>query len=88
MNWKDMSLFYKAVFVLSALSLFALLVVVLCSFGGVLPGLYETPLFIALFGTACLGQAILNWKKQRVLAIFNLVTVLICFAAICCWLAF
>ena len=88
MKFKEMPIFHKVVFILICLCLFALLAVFLCSIGGVLPGLYKNPLFITLFGIVWLGQAILNWKKQRVLAIVNLVTALICFVGLCGLLAF
>ena len=88
MKWNEMSVFHKVVFMLTGLSLFAMLVVSLCSICDVIPGLYGNPLYITLLGIVWLGQAILNWKKQRVLAIFNLVTALICFVALCGLLAF
>lgn len=81
MKWNEMSVLHKVVFVSTCVSSFALLVVVLCSFGGVLPGLYVTPLVGAHLGTNSLGQTILNWKKQRILAICHLVATLICFVA-------
>jgi hypothetical protein len=88
MKFKEMPTLHKVVLILIWLCLFALLAVFLCSISGVLPGLYENPLFNTLCGIVLLGQAILNWKKQRVQAIFNLVTAFICFVALCCWFTF
>ena len=87
MKWNEMSVSHKIVFVSTCVSWLALLVVFLCSVGGVLPGLYENPLYITLFGIGWLGQAILNWKKQRALAIFNLVTAPICLCGSLLWIA-
>ena len=87
MKWNEMSVLHKVVFVSTCVSSFALLVVFLCSLCGVLPGLYENPLYITLMGIIWLGQAILNWKKQRILAIFDLVIALICLCGALLWIA-
>ena len=87
MKWNEMSVLHKVIFVSTCVSSFALLVAFLCSIGGVLPGLYENPLYITLLGIVWLGQAILNWQKQRALAIFNLITALICLCVALLWIA-
>ena len=87
MKWNEMSVLHKVIFVSTCVSSFALLVAFLYSIGGVLPGLYENPLYITLLGIVWLGQAILNWQKQRALAIFNLITALICLCGALLWIA-
>ena len=86
MKWTEMSVFHKVVFVSTCVASLALLVVCLYSFCGVLPGLYENPLYITLLGFIWIGQAILTWEKQRVLAIFNLITALICLCGALLWI--
>jgi len=86
MKWREMSVFHKVVFILTCLSLLAMFVVLLCCCTGLLPGLYDNPLFLALFGATGLGEAILHWKKNRVLAIFNLVTASLIVGVLCWWL--
>lgn len=87
MKWKEMTVFHRVVFISMCASSLAILTMFLCYFGGVFD-LYEHPLYITLLGIVWLGQAILNWKKQRALAIFHLVMALVSFVAPCCWLAF
>ena len=87
MNWNEMSVFHKVVQIIQGVSILALCVVLFCFIGGVIPSMFRPPLVTTLFGTNCLARSILNWKKQRVMAVIDLVTVLLCFAALCWWIA-
>ena len=82
MKWHEMSVLEKIAFVITSLSVLGTLVVIQCTVFGVLPDFYETPLFSASVGTSWLGLGILNWKKQRTWAIFNLVIALLSYVAI------
>lgn len=77
---KDMSLFHKIVQVISALCALAYAVILICYLAGLLPSVYEISAAQTLLGICWLGQAILNWKSRRVLAITNMVTALMAFA--------
>ena len=87
MKWNEMSVFHKVVHIIHALALLAMCVVFVCFIGGVIPDLYSPPLYITFGGIHFLGRSILNWKKQRVMAVIDLVTALLCFAALCWWIA-
>ena len=82
MKWSEMSVLEKIALVITCLSVLGMLVVILCAVLGVLPDLFESLLYPAFTGTVWLGLAILNWKKQRVLAIFNLVIALLNYVTI------
>ena len=81
MKWSEMSVFYKITAVVGVLCAVAYSCIALFSLFGFLPNLYTIPWAQVLFGISWAGQAILNWKNTRVLAIFNIVCAILAFVS-------
>ena len=84
-KWKEMSVFHKVVFVFTCLFFLAGIVISVCDITGVLPKFHGRLLVYSFRIVICLGITILFWKKQRVIAIINLLYILRTVSDICFW---
>lgn len=75
-----MSVLQKITTVVTVLCAIAYICIALLSVFGFLPSVYEIPWAQVLLGIGWVGQAILNWKKMRIVAIINLVVAALAFA--------
>jgi len=76
MKWNELSVLKKVIFVITGISGLGMLVALLCTILGV-HDLRDQPLYYVFQGTVWLGLAILNWEKQRGVAIAWLVLALL-----------
>ena len=80
MKWSEMSVFHKITVVVGLLCAVVYGYIAVFSLLGLLPSVYAIPWAQVLLGICWVGQAILNWKKMRVLAIGHLVVGVLAFA--------
>ena len=73
MKWSEMSVFHKVLYAIGSLCLFAYMLYAVFYIAGIIPSLYTLPIAQAVFGTAWLCMGILNFGKQRKLAVMQFI---------------
>lgn len=80
MKWSEMSVFHRILYVIGSLCLFAYMLYAVFYIAGIIPSVYTLPFARAVFGTAWLCIGILNFRKQRILAVLHLICALCAYA--------